>query len=413
MGQGVFTLDIGRVALMGQLDTQTLLFTSIFICFLMSFLMMLAALQAKRDPCLLWIASGFSILGFAILIIALPSLPSWLILAIWLSNMLVILTHGCIWSALRQFSGKKMRWGIMLLGPTIWTLFCLWPAFNIEHAWRVLAYTIIATSYYVFALKEMWPIWRQNAQAAVPLAAVLLFIIAFYLYRLAMWESHVVFWSLRPDAQATLFITMILVICLGFTSLILVRGREEYRYKLASLQDSLTQLPNRRALFEHATIKIDKALHQHQEVTLLMCDLDLFKQINDRYGHDIGDRVLKLFATVLDNTVGQHGFYARIGGEEFVVLCIGKTLPEVKALALGIQDELARSSNQELSFQVSTSIGIAQATLAGYSLHRLLTCADSALYQAKADNRDCVRIWSGHNQEDQPARSIQVKSVAT
>ncbi|NMA75637.1 MAG: hypothetical protein GX963_16125, partial [Bacteroidales bacterium] len=100
---------------------------------------------------------------------------------------------------------------------------------------------------------------QKSAQAAVPLAAVLLFIIVFYLYRLAMWENHAIFWSLRPDTKATLFIMMILVVCLGFTSLILVRGREEYRYKLASLQDSLTQLPNRRALFEHATSKIDKA----------------------------------------------------------------------------------------------------------------------------------------------------------
>lgn len=398
---------------MSQLDTQTLLFTSIFICFLMSFLMLLAAFQAKRDPCLLWVTSGFSLLGFAILIIALPSLSSWLILAIWLSNILIILTHGCIWSALRQFSGKKAHWGMVLLGPAIWALLCLWPAFIIEHAWRVLAYTIIATSYYVFALKELWPIWRQNAQAAIPIAAVLLFIIVFYLYRLAMWENHAIFWSLRPDTKATLFIMMILVVCLGFTSLILVRGREEYRYKLASLQDSLTQLPNRRALFEHATSKIDKALHQHQEVTLLMCDLDLFKQINDQYGHDVGDQVLKLFATVLNNIVGQQGFYARIGGEEFVVLCIEKTLPEVKALALRIQDELARCSNQELSFQVSTSIGIAPATQAGYSLHRLLTCADTALYQAKADSRNCVRIWSGDKQDDQSAQSSHVKPVAT
>ena len=385
---------------MGKLDTQTLLFASIFIYFLISFLMMLAALQAKRDPCLLWIASGFSILGFAAIIIALRFWSSWLLLVIWLSNILIILTHGCIWSALRRFYEKKVQWSLLLLGPMIWVLLCLSPRFTEEPTWRILAYTIITVCYMTLALRELWPTWRQNAQATVPLAVVLISIIVFYLYRLALWTNDFPFWSQHPDAEITLFIMMIIFICLSFTTLMLVRGREENRYKLASMQDSLTLLPNRRALFDYAEISISKAADQQKEVILLMCDLDHFKLINDQYGHDIGDQVLKLFARVLKNTIGTEGFYARIGGEEFVVLAIAKDLQEMSALASNINHELTRCSEDELSISASTSIGIATASQVGYSLHKLLIGADAALYQAKADNRNCVRVWSESTAKD-------------
>lgn len=388
---------------MGKLDTQTLLFASIFIYFLISFLVMLAALQVKRDPCLLWIATGFSILAIAIIIITLRFWSLWLLLAIWLSNILIILTHGCIWSALRRFSGKNVRWELLLLGPMIWVLLCFWPRFIEEQALRVLAYTLIVTSYCALALKEIWPTWRQNAQATVPLVVVLLLITIFYFYRLALWiidyqfwphHSVAEFWSYHPDAEVTLFIMMILFICLSFTTLMLVRGREENIHKLASMQDSLTQIPNRRALFDYALFHIEKAATQQKEITLLMCDLDYFKQINDHYGHDIGDHVLILFARVLEDTIGEQGFYARIGGEEFVVVVKGKSLQEINALALNIKRELTCRCDRELSINVSTSIGIATATQVGYSLHKLLICADTALYQAKTDNRNCVRVWS-------------------
>lgn len=373
---------------------QTLLFASIFVCFLMSVLMTLAALQVRRDPCLLWIATAFSIAGLGALVIGLRLWLPWLWFVILLSNIFIILAHGCIWSALRTFSGKRVEWGLVLSGPVIWSLLCLWPRFLAEPAWRILVFSILATSYFLLALREIWPDWRQNAQAAVPLAVVLVAQILIYLFRSFLWIGDFQFWSQRPDATLTIFSMMIMVICIGFTTLILVRGREEYRYRHASMQDSLTQLPNRRALFGQGTDKIKAAANQKKEVSLLMCDLDRFKLINDQYGHDVGDQVLKLFASVLEDTVGEQGLCARIGGEEFVVLAIDMGLQETSVLATRIQHELACRSRDQLLIETSTSIGIAAATQVGYSLHRLLVCADAALYKAKADNRNCVRLWS-------------------
>ncbi|NYT61259.1 GGDEF domain-containing protein [Alcaligenaceae bacterium] len=378
---------------MSQLDTQTLLFASIFVCFLMSALMTLAALQVRRDACLMWVATGFSVVGLGALVTVLRLWSPWLLLVVWLSNSLIILAHGCIWVALRKFAGKTVQWRLVLAGPAIWILLCLWPRFLTEPAWRVLAYAVLASSYFVLVLREIRPAWRQNAQAVVPLAVVLVAQILIYLFRSVLWVGDFQFWSQRPDAALTIFTMMIMVICIGFTTLILVRGREEYRHLHASMQDSLTRIPNRRALFDQGVSKIDAAASEQKELTMLMCDLDWFKQINDQHGHDMGDQVLKLFARVLHDTVGEQGFYARIGGEEFVVLVAGMDLQEASVLASNIQHELGLRSGREL-IHTSTSIGIAAATQAGYSLHRLLVCADTALYQAKADNRNCVRLWS-------------------
>lgn len=104
--------------------------------------------------------------------------------------------------------------------------------------------------------------------------------------------------------------------------------------------------------------------------------------------------MLKLFARVLKDIIGKQGFYARIGGEEFVILFTDQSLQAVKALAANVNHELTSRSNRELSINASTSIGIATATQVGYSLSQLLKCADMALYQAKASNRNCVRVWS-------------------
>jgi len=379
---------------MSQLDTQTLLFAPIFVCFLKSLLMLLAALQIRRDPCLLWVASGFSIAGVAALV-TLMQLWLPLPLVIWLSNTLFIFTHGCIWAALRSFEGRKVLWWMVLAGPAAWTLLCLWPPFLAEPAWRVLVYAVLASSYFLLALREIAPEWRQNAQASVPLAVVLITQILIYLFRAVVWIGEAPFWSQRPDAALTIFSLMIVVICVGFSMLILVRGREEYRYWLASMQDSLTSLPNRRALFERGAVMIDKGASAKTEVTLLMCDLDSFKQINDQHGHDVGDQGLKLFARVLEDIVGEQGLYARIGGEEFVVLLPDRNMQESVMLASRIQQELTARSESQLQIVITTSIGVVAATQVGYSLHRLLVCADAALYQAKTDRGNCVRVWSG------------------
>jgi GGDEF domain-containing protein len=129
------------------------------------------------------------------------------------------------------------------------------------------------------------------------------------------------FWFL-----ATILLTLLLRIALAFIVLSMAKERRELEQRAQALTDALTGLPNRRALFEAAD-----ALAQDQErdleadaLSVLIFDLDHFKQTNDRFGHALGDRVLKLFAATAQEHLNASSIVARLGGEEFAAIFPGR-----------------------------------------------------------------------------------------
>jgi diguanylate cyclase (GGDEF)-like protein len=154
--------------------------------------------------------------------------------------------------------------------------------------------------------------------------------------------------------------------------------------------DGLTELPNRRAFFELT----EKVFERGDAATLMMVDIDRFKQVNDTYGHDTGDRVLRSVGQSIQHIVAQAGgtcvkFTARIGGEEFAVLVEGLTADAADCLA----DELVRrigaapvQSDGQL-IAVTVSIGVAHRR-AGDMPGQVLRAADSACYRAKRLGRN-------------------------
>jgi diguanylate cyclase (GGDEF)-like protein len=154
--------------------------------------------------------------------------------------------------------------------------------------------------------------------------------------------------------------------------------------------DGLTELPNRRAFFELA----DKAFKREGEVTLMMADIDRFKQVNDTYGHDIGDRVLRAVAQTIQTIVAQAGgtgtkFTARIGGEEFAVLVEGLSVEAADLLAmqlvLGVEATPVQGDGQMIP--VTVSVGIAHRR-SGDMPGQVLRAADNACYRAKRLGRN-------------------------
>ncbi|MBN9401378.1 MAG: GGDEF domain-containing protein, partial [Burkholderiales bacterium] len=157
-------------------------------------------------------------------------------------------------------------------------------------------------------------------------------------------------------------------------------------------RDSLTGLLNRGEFLR----RLGERAHACATApwTLVISNLDGFKEVNEALGHDAGDRVLALFADVLRARVRAGDLCARIGGEEFVVLA-----PNLGPLsALDLADRIRRGLAERASRttgRLSVSIGIACASVDGHDLDRLLACADRALYEAKASGRDCVRQSAG------------------
>lgn len=157
--------------------------------------------------------------------------------------------------------------------------------------------------------------------------------------------------------------------------------------------DSLTSLPNRRAFSEaaHALMSGDHAASQ--EHALLLIDIDLFKAINDRGGHPFGDEVLIASATCLRERVPQVATLARLGGEEFVVLCSGHDREAAMTLAENLRKAISAQGFTLEGETISISISIGVAVIkAGtdISLASWLKAADLALYQAKDSDRNRV-----------------------
>ncbi len=158
-------------------------------------------------------------------------------------------------------------------------------------------------------------------------------------------------------------------------------------------EDVLTSLFNRRALMQALEREINVARRNGSALSLLMLDLDHFKQINDRHGHPVGDAVLQSTAGLIQASLRQVDIAGRIGGEEFAVLLPGTLHEGALHVAEQLRKRLASFAFQDasgLSFQVTASFGVSTFNASLTDAGALLAAADRALYKAKQAGRNRV-----------------------
>jgi len=166
-----------------------------------------------------------------------------------------------------------------------------------------------------------------------------------------------------------------------------------------ALSDSLTGLPNRRAIENRATQQISAAVRHKFPIWIVMADLDYFKKINDTYGHDTGDSVLRGFAEILKSNTRQSDICGRLGGEEFIAIITH--VEEKDNILIAIERIRKQFESREFpgphsSFHATASFGIAGfGGGAPMTFHDLLTRADTALYSAKHSGRNCISFALG------------------
>ena len=148
--------------------------------------------------------------------------------------------------------------------------------------------------------------------------------------------------------------------------------------------DYLTELPNARSLFLHLDREIARCRRLNNEVTVMVCDLNGFKQINDRFGHLEGNRILKLFARSLQGSCREYDYVARMGGDEFVVVAPGLSLQAAAARGLCLS-EMATAAGREVCGEdlLSLSVGCAVFPTDGSDAEKLLAEADRRMYGEK------------------------------
>lgn len=159
--------------------------------------------------------------------------------------------------------------------------------------------------------------------------------------------------------------------------------------KMLSTIDSLTGIYNRMKFMDVLTYEINKAKRSHEQLGIIMFDIDHFKQVNDTYGHDVGDMVLKTLSRVVLDMVRPYDTFARWGGEEFMVLVPMINLEDLVLKAEGIREKVAAwpfSHGEPITISLGVTLYQSPESTA-----TLLKRVDLALYDAKDSGRNCVK----------------------
>lgn len=158
--------------------------------------------------------------------------------------------------------------------------------------------------------------------------------------------------------------------------------------------DVLTGLPNRRAVMARAEQEFERIRRYPAPFSVAVLDLDHFKLINDRFGHEVGDEVLRRFASICRSAVRSTDIIGRTGGEEFVLLMPQTDAEAALQMLERLREQVARIADAlpQAGLRTRVSIGVASCHEADDSFNRLLLRADQALYAAKAGGRDRVQL---------------------
>lgn len=194
------------------------------------------------------------------------------------------------------------------------------------------------------------------------------------------------------------------------TSKVAISIENALKYTLAensATSDYLTGLPNTRALFMQLDRELARCNRENSNVAILVCDLDGFKQINDRFGHLEGDKILKLFAKLLLGAFRDYDVVARMGGDEFVIIAPDMT-PDAVREKVTLLSALAQQSGRQVCGKdlLSASVGVAFYPQDGSDVEELLAEADRKMYAVKQLHHEHPELASPR--VEQQSRSVPV-----
>jgi diguanylate cyclase (GGDEF)-like protein len=188
---------------------------------------------------------------------------------------------------------------------------------------------------------------------------------------------------------------MLLLMAIAFVALWAYRTKRlQLHFMSLSQVDGLTGISNRPHFIKQALYALESASRAGQPICIILCDLDHFKSINDKFGHAAGDLVLKRAVADCAVYMRSHDLFGRFGGEEFSILLSGCALEDARLRAEHLRLTISGiAANDNSGSSVTASFGIACSGSSGYDLRQLLAHADSALYAAKRAGRNRVACY--------------------
>ncbi|MEO6171484.1 MAG: GGDEF domain-containing protein, partial [Arenimonas sp.] len=172
--------------------------------------------------------------------------------------------------------------------------------------------------------------------------------------------------------------------------------RMQLAFQHLAQTDALTGISNRDHFNKNAEHALAEAVKKSEQIGMIMFDLDNFKSINDRFGHSVGDWVLRHVIEVCKPICRKGDCIGRIGGEEFAILLHAIDLESATAMAERFREKIAAIDTSATGkvFVVTASFGVTTTKYSGYAFDALLLQADEALYQSKNSGRDRVNVFN-------------------
>ena len=372
------------------LDTSTLYLVATMVAAMLGAMLLFFGRQ-ENIPALKWWGTAY-LLGAA-------SIALWTFVGNLFGEMfslafiaLSFVACGMVWNASRVFHGRNPNLPRLFLGAIAWIAAAMTLAPEAA-AMRLTISAGIVAVYAGLTAAELWSERRRTMQArwpaiAVPVAHGFALMLPILLGDLL----HANGGMFSGSIWVTMFSVELMLYAIGtvFVIFILVSERTVTVHKTAASMDPLTGMFNRRGFAEATSRVIEREATAGRPVTVLIFDIDHFKSINDRFGHPAGDEILKLFATIVINSLRITDLSGRIGGEEFAAL-LTCSLDEAVVVAERVREAFANSgiAVEDGPVDTTVSIGVAGGP-AGTEFEVLLAAADAALYQAKRGGRNRV-----------------------
>ncbi len=382
------------------LDVNTLFMVTIYVEAMLGLLLLFAWVQNSSIVGVAWWGFAHLLRAASIMFFGMHgSVPE--AVSIDLANALLFTSFAALWTGARVFGGRPVEPVYLIGGVLLWLLASRMPMFADSLEARVLLASGIISAYTWAAAYEFWRGRDEPLVSRWPAIFMLFAHGALFLLRTPL--AQVLPWSpLDSDVQGSVWMTvlsfeaLLFTIAVSFILLAMAKERTELRHKTASLVDPLTGIANRRAFLEAAAALAGRQGDDARPVAVLLADLDHFKSINDRFGHAVGDEVLRIFAANAAAKLGPLDLIGRMGGEEFAILLHDaerdKGLAIGERIRLSFADAAAAVRGRPVGGTVSMGMVASEAGLLDIDV--LLGQADEALYCAKERGRNRIEVAS-------------------
>lgn len=348
-----------------------------------------------RPAAMSWRIGTLLVAAGSVLLAVQDFLPPLLILP--LANAALLLGITGYWRAMRQFAGRADHASILLpalLGTIGVAVFVAW---HNSLAWRVVLASAAWAWVLLASARELHRVPRDRVGASHGVLALLFVLMG------AVMLARGVYYLFADDTGTLLdrgnvlnALTPVIVSILpviGTTAFLLVLfDSVRRRWERAAATDYLTGLPNRRTIADAAEAAASAARARGENLSVAVLDVDHFKHVNDRWGHEVGDRALRHVARQIEAACRANDIAGRQGGEEFVVLFDRCDATTAVFLAEQLRHRIATHALAETEGALTFTVSIGVATLApgDRGFDDVLRRADQAMYAAKTEGRNRV-----------------------